>query len=531
MPGNGSAKVLKGFYIATLYAIVFMAGVGIIFGAGKVERCLPEKWGGVWLAACATAAGIPAVILCGIYLWFPAALITSSEIGLYLAGLKWLAGERLYHGAHESSVYSLLYGPAAFLPYALALKYTGSLAVGKVMALCVATTGLTIIVRRVWSDVPSPRGRFWISSICAILLLPQLYMLLNAKSDPFLLLYAAVPLLSRHPRRMLVLAATGCSLTLLTKFTGVAAFVPYLALWWTTPGRRWSDWAIAVAVGGGLTAGGLALPGVSAAGFIEWAKYSSRHALEWPLLAMTLPIAGPVVLYSLTRPIKASDRWLRRGIVCAFVLLLPASMKTGSGCYHFIPLLPATALLLARQWADENAVLVRWEVAIGGTLLYGLTGVILGTAVIYYYPESRGKQEFSDAAERAYRILPQPYSLILSDQAAGGRFEDSFAVAFVLGAEVPLSPIALWDTEAAGMKLPLAAQDRALSCESNWVVPEGATPWASTSGYYRAAERDPPKDPFRGFEHHLLGRPFVTEWNRRFHKVGTIAGFDVYRCR
>ncbi|MCP3999435.1 MAG: hypothetical protein GY727_00785 [Gammaproteobacteria bacterium] len=473
------------------------------------------------------------------YLFSPS-FIDHIEPNTAIVAWLYANGDQIYHPLDSAERYSFLYGPLVYVATGLLYKVfvatTLTAKLAGVSCLVLTMVILLIVIRRRfpehWYPCVVALGYF---SLLALFLKHHSFWL---KPDPFIIVLASVGLLAcltdnKRSAWLMLGVALGCAVN--AKITGAIYFFPFLAWIYERDGFRPVFFsgltALLVAALPFLLSETISLPN-----YIAWLQAARSHGLSKYLLVQNtvfiLFACIPVFIFLFwQRGVKTTAGWLTEhklvvaASLVALLLIIVAASKQGSGPNHFLPFLPALALLTASAsvivyssnepggraayyfWAPLGAMLIVASVKAGFALYYG---VLVTNGQI---SAERLTEEINEvAAGYPDRNLYMGYGDGTSHTTTFVRNNLAYA-----GYPYLIDSSALMDFQLSGIEMPQSTIDSMVKDGSAvWLIPEGQEPFTLLNWYYRP------------YNHFLFNDEFRSAFNEIFKKVSSTKHYDIY---
>lgn len=498
--------------------------------AGWISETLYEA-GILWIALAASAlTTLPLLWNSFTSVTFP---ITNSEVGFEITSLQFARGLAMYPAPNGATVYGLLYGPAAYLPYAALLKVVPSPWAPKALGLLSGLAALALVWRVTKLGELSVRTRAAILAAALIGFAVFLPLLFNPKGDPFLVLCTAVPWLwhSRSRGFIISLAIAG-AIAVNIKLTAIVAFLPHLIWAFDMRGAAGAkrSAALGLAIAAFVVAAPFTLSGVSLSGYFDYLELAAKHRLDTNLLLpAVLTVLFWIPLLSAATTSIPKLRIMVLGIALAWILLLPSMLKVGSGPYHALTLVPTVAFLAARarSTASPNAPIPS-VTAFFPLLALSLVGIIAWFAAHYASVGAQNARTYSQDWEELQGLLlvesaKAPVSLV-GGITTGFRTEDKLFAAMLAGATLYLSPMSVVDLRESGWEPSKEAIDAIRACRiPTFIGMFDQQPWIQVPLYEQFLSRTPSRGNEYGTE---LASVFATSYEMEAN-----GNYVVWRCK
>jgi hypothetical protein len=501
------------------------------------RRHSPGADGEVWAArarrliTASTLLGLAAYLAIGI--WYAAEPHFFDNAEPTIPALAWLfrVGQPLYPSVDAPARYAHIYGPMAFIPYALVFAALGpSIAAAKALGVIVALASLAFLHRTIRQHASPPRA-LTLTGACALLLLLFRNYSFWTRPDPLQLLFVSASLFFATSGRGSVSALlVGLSSGLLwdVKFTGPLYSLPVFALLQCRSG--WRSAAIAAATGLVVSvAPFLFWPNVSLPNYLAWIRLSARTGLLLSLLRQNIEWAAylslPLLLsfYAVPRGRRPSGpEWrnmlLGLGLgVCAVVV---AAAKPGAGPYHLLPFLPVIMYLVSWQISNcsrsETVDSVVARAAIAFLLATAMIAVAQQARLITTIMARSGARELEDIKQFA--------------DSHTGVVEMGYGDTEALSLERPilvfrngsylLDQPAVREHQLQGVEIPRATIDALAECRVKyWLIPKGERPFGTLNAYSAVLMRP------------LYSPEFREAFAATYKPVSSTAYYDVWECQ
>lgn len=519
--------ILIGFYIALI--VILPAALAV-----RMRRTLPPtpplSDQALRRLTWAVAGGLVVtnLILIAPYFLFPNSIWGESESNLIADAALGARGVPLYSGPDGIGAHALLYGPMTYYPFMLVFAVGGGLLAAKIAAAIAGTAGLTLIAREIFTRSPDDRARGLLILAVGAFLLPHASALLIAKGDAWVLLYSALPLLTRRSRCHGAVIGLCAGAALSTKIPAVLAFLPYLidalqrhgrsALWQSLAAGAATTLAAHLALGNGLR------------DYVALLQLAGHHPIAPQLAAasaLTLILPGAVYGALLRQQGMAL---VDVGLLVAAALLLIPAAKIGAGSYHLAVLMAPLAMRLCDLYREPTAApRITCSDAVFALLLASLVGAVQIQAIGGFVERARNADRNLSAALPVFAQLAPPFAIAPSHDGFQ-RLEAYLLVPSILaGADAPATVGALSDFHLAGNHIGPLEQSDMLDCRRTWLsAADAVEPWGAMSTYWTLQH-----DELRGEGENagsLFNADFRARFRERFTDQHPLGPFTVWRC-
>lgn len=477
------------------------------------------------------------------------------EAAILSVSAAYLHGQPMYPDANAPMEYSILYGPATFLLFAVPMLFHAESLIWfqAWVALCLTLT----LLFGLWA-LRSVAG-----STVSILALGYAVAVIGMKApnewsnkgDPWILLFVSVGIwaaLRLRPRwAELLIAVSGAFLLNLKVTLLPLALLPFLLLWdreKIAPLRK-AGWVALTCL---LGLGFFLIPNISLANYRHELMLASRHGISHGLLAYNVIVfvrwfALPLVaawwyLYSADR-ILAREYVRRRGAFLALLLVSSADVvltgaKYGAGDWHLTPLTLPFALLIAEMVAEAPTPALgsyarRIAPAIWVFVSLGVHGAErIGDAVHtrYYNAFMAYDYDFHRLRREMLEVQAEhPHDTLQVGVSGGPEYTATWMryLYIVRGQPLFLDPNTRTERDASYVPITPAVMSAFTACRiSLWLIPRGEAPFSMGTGYANAQRGSvhPMADP------HMYPEPFPSIFASHFHKIGSTADFELWAC-
>ena len=457
-------------------------------------------------------------------------------------GFAALAGAPIYPPVESQLLYGMLYGPLAFLFFAVPVD--GMLAAGllenpssavipvtKLIGAAAALAGTYFVWRRSVTPIDSPARKLTVYAFILLFTVCAFSPLsISNKPDSFLFLFSAISIfVSARTSNILrslviisVLAALGSAMKLHAAIYIIPAGLLLLFLEKSFR-KRLAFLALALLIYASLV---FLFIDVSAGAreFYRYIIYASHHGfdpalveanLEITAVATSLLVAGYILA---GRKPTAGETCLLAGIAVSFAVAVASGAKVGSGPHHLLPLTPYVVFLLAhivgapgsRRHA-EGATDSAWTLFTLAALLCHAQPILTTARDIATY--------YSVApAARDLRTLLRRYGdaeIGIGGEGVAYHHYWLKAIQVAHNRRLTIDSGPLMDLQRAGFTTE-GYRARIKSCATRqWIIP-GGEPWSLNSWY----DGRP-----------LFSEGFREDFDRHYEKVHTGTAFTVWICR
>ncbi len=522
--------------------LIWLPVLALLWLAQKATARLQQRVGvGLWRSLATIGALAALVSYVGLVIGYvlSATHLDHIEPSFVCAAFTAMHGGPLYHAADAPERYSLLYGPAAYLGYGVALRLVWpDFAVCKVVAASASLVALALAGAAA-KPVIGARRAMWLAGALAAIWLAHAPKTYWVRADPIIVgsvcwALCAVATWSRTAALVSFVAALAIAVD--AKINAAAHFLPLAVILAARVGWR----AVGLAMVGGLALAVLPflLPGVSFGNWLELLRLAGRHgfrqeetrwALQWAALLFALPAAVWVVTRKQSAPNAPPAGKAERALLLAMGLNLALqcvfASKIGSDPTQLVPAAPV-CLWASFVWWHRAASGRRPAQRTGARGLSALVGAgILTAASLGAYQgfqigrATLRQHSISAAIVADLRWIVNVWGAELIVMGCGSNaseFVSSHFVPLVLrGHPYVLDPTAVMEFEKAGRPLPAATIEMIRSGRIRvWLIPKGDTPFSLLNPY-------PPHRP-------LFDTGFRRAFETRYRKAAASRFFDVY---
>lgn len=488
----------------------------------------------VLLGALATAYYIPVV---GLTFWAPSFYLGYDVPAFEAVAAMGARGAPIYPVAEQGS-YGLLYGPMAYLPYSLALKFVPSLWTPKIVALLLAcASGAVLLVlaggRRVSARMLAGGGAFM------VVMAPALPTLLVPKGDLIVLLCAALPWMARRERWFSIAAAAAAAIAVNTKITALAMFLPHL-FWWLAVrvDRRLKSALTGLGVFILIMIAPFALPEVSLEAYLGYLRDAGAHPWLLRLIGINalllIPLIFVLALFGFVLPKNSLAQPLFAGLILAYLLTLPAACKAGSSIYQFWGLLPSLLIFIttieeghAAAPTPQRGVSARWLVALG---VITVTCFARGGQdyALWWNSARSAKAEQGDLLRAVESARPVALLGGARDGAFDYALDSKVFEAALAGALLPTTSVAMSERWAANQPVPREIEEGFSRCEIPLFISlRGQIPWTQRSLYAQVMPEKASLGTDRGL---VYGTSLRGAFELHYEIVERQGAFEFWRC-
>ncbi|MGD9781916.1 MAG: ArnT family glycosyltransferase [Kiritimatiellia bacterium] len=492
---------------ALALAVPFFAA---FVGAAKIKRlsALPGIiWGGLVLMA-----GAVIFLYVSMGWTYARSLVFWDHVEPHVASISWYfwLGKEVYPALSEC--YGLSYGPFLYIINGLVEALCGpsvfSAKLGGVLAGCGSVLAVFLLVRRTHKTSVALLA----ASLFVSMQLHFSHVAFWNRPDPFLVFFVSIAgLAATFPSWGTALGmgiAAGICFNL--KIHALLYFLPIFAFAWRTLSVR--QMAAAVGIGcafgiapffmfGNISYGHFIAP-IKWAAFQGFAPGTIAAILKWSFLA-AMPVGLVAVLAYLQNPDRvrqAFDRgkWPLAALILAWIVMAIPASKIGSGAFHYMPFLPAVALIAADLFRDGTDV--RFRHSHGGFLIYACLASWIVCSSLSAGFRLRAIKWRLESSSLANAVASEIQSVldrygdthvVLMGQAggpgAGGQYRLTFLSPLLVfnGMPIGLEASTLMERKTAGMPTP-PVRSIGQSPEGKpvlWMIPKGDEPFSLTTWY------------------------------------------------
>ena len=438
-------------------------------------------------------------------------------------------GKPLYPPPDAPERYAHIYGPMAFIPYAVAIQVLGQdLRTVKWVSTSAALLSLLVLFLLLRSRTTS-RHAVLFTGVCALLLLVFRNTAFWARPDSLELfcvtlgLWAAVN--GSSAGGWIILGASAGVLWNL-KFSGPLYSLPLFVVFFERAGSR----RVILAAAAALVVFALpflVFPNVVLGDYLSWIHLSARNGIVWSTLRLNVEWAlfllVPLIL-TIGTPARRTDPNVSRAVVSVLSLsmfsIVVLASKPGAGPYHLLPFVPAICFLTAIQTPDDRALDHAPAVVAGASFALVLTATLVALAQqASFISTVRQIDAVETLADVTQFSNEHPNETIEVGYSSDERM--TFvrpALVFRSGAYLLDQP-AIQEHQLAGIGIPASTVTVLRSCAiAYWLIPKGGAPFSATNRYPQ-----------------MTGRPLFDEGFRQaffasYRQVGSTRFFDVWAC-
>ena len=456
-------------------------------------------------------------------------------------------GHQIFVDRNDPNIYSLLYGPLCYLPYALALKLFGATINSLRLVFFLLNSALFFtlwsIFRRQLNKLETAIA---IGYIAAALIMNgrEIFMF---RGDVLLVLAVSLGLVASmigRPALSIAVFSISCACALNLKLTAAFYFlVPFYLLW----RRRGPLTALAAAA---VTPLFILLPfaisTVSLRNYIYWLHVASSHplgraAFEMNMIGVAtllfplLLIFGLISITNWPRAIEYVKSYKLMGFV--FALSIGGSALTGSllggGSHHLNPTFVISTYLAAEMWKElrsEQKKTAVFRYAFAAYALFMIVPAIpefhlMWRSCIQQHPFAVAVN--ADIGEIMRNHQGQTIEMGYSENEMGSLPDDrsNFSPELIFkNNPLTVNAVAVSDIELTGLKIPSSTVDRVRSCSTKiWLIPRDGNPFSTLNAY--AAEV-----PERFPDPHLFSASFRKAFFSTYRKTETSRYYDLWTC-
>lgn len=518
--------ILVGYYLACIALFPAWLAIRIHRGQQLAPALSDIALWRLFVAVCAIL-GATNLLLVGAYVVFPGSIWGESESNVLANAAMAARGASYYSGPDGIGGHALLYGPLTFFPLQLVFELGGGLVAAKLLPLIAGAAGVALILREILVTAPTARARWTIGLAVAAFLLPHMTSLLVPKGDPWVLLYSALPLLTRQRRWHGLMIGVCGALAVATKIPAGLAFLPFLVD--AIARQGWRPLAQAVPAGlVGLAATHLPL-GAGLADYLALLQLASHHPITPQLaIATVLTLALPGALYFAL--LRHGLRLVDVALLLVTALLLVPAAKIGAGSYHLAVIFAPLTFRLCELWptADPGPALKRVD-AIFALLLSALIAAVHVENLNGFVQRAQRAENDLARIEPALRQLTPPFAIAPSHDGFGSLEPYQLVPSILAGAEAPVTVGALSDFHLAGRLIRPGTEEALLDCRWTWLsAADVAEPWGAMSTYWTLQNIKVRGEQVASGS--LFGADFRSHFAARFTDRQTIGPFTAWRC-
>jgi hypothetical protein len=388
-------------------------------------------------------------------------------------------GLTVYHDIESPEIVALPYGPWLFILQGATAAYLGQTVLASKLLGVIAGLGSIVLAgvgvarltgRPVWQTMG------WLSFAC-LSFGPAAFW---TRADPLILLgvSAAIAAVTLTGHAALAVFAVAVALTIGCKATAGLYLLPIAVLMWERHGLTKTGFSSSVGLALAL-APNLILDQFDLMNYAMWLGKTTQHGFsarsigvvtEWVLVLAGIALASRGGAQSG----NTKGRFFLPVLLISILAVGPVAAKVGAGPVHFLPLIPALVLAVARSSTRQRqSLVVACEMFIGAL-------VILQSA--YWIPL---------VARSSNDLIAEARALTTERRAAvafgyTGDYRSSFVRATLAfeGGPVAFDPAALMDRQMAGVPVPQDMVDHFRQCRiPYWILPKGGTPFALPNAY------------------------------------------------
>lgn len=281
-----------------------------------------------------------------------------------MISISWLfaTGQEIYHSISTDRIYSLLYGPAAFIINGGVLKLLGpSLFAGKLASVSGMLLAIALCLHSIRNLFKKLDKLMFFGFLCALFMLFWTFSF-EARPDVFSLLFSALAIFGatqKSEKAAIIIVGLSAGLGINLKISGLFYFLPAAYLLYKKYG--WKT-IIKTIFGAGLFA---LLPfglfeNINAANYIAWLTNASRHGFDPTSLstnvAYSLFLLIPAVLLLLEEGTEAdqADSGYLKFLAFAMFAVSFLGAKNGSSQNHILPFIPFVLYIYAVLFAKRQ---------------------------------------------------------------------------------------------------------------------------------------------------------------------------------
>ena len=433
----------------------------------------------------------------------------AGEVEPIVASISWFShqGAELYHGLEDSSRYSLLYGPLAFLAHGAVMGALGpSIFSAKLAGVLAGALGVCFLFLAL-HRIAGRRAAFGLVALGILYCFVHGPFAFQSRPDSlmffgacFLVLAAAA---APRPLALVALVAAVAWMTDL-KLHG-AAYLIVPGAWMARRGAR----AVFIAAALGLLLAlwpFVVLSNVSLGNYVLWLREAARHGYDFatfwqalrfglflllPALILTVPVDG----FRRDARLLLSSLWLCFGIVLLF------ASKPGAGLNHLLPLVPSVLFVAALSTAARAGAVaaglseVRRSALVATSLVVLFIGGIVEAKCVLRLQQRAidGRAVVADLDDILRQHPNRPIAMAYGGE--GSAYDLTFYRPHLIFAGNPLlvDVIAVMEGQESGRALPASTYDAMRDGTVQiWLVPKGGEPFAKRNWYRPHGQVFPP---------------------------------------
>jgi len=498
------------------------------------------------------------VSLCGLFLaTYLLALIANTTYPGYLEHIEpniasvsfvLMKGAPLYHDLDSTQRYSFPYGPMAYLPYTLALRLMGANVLSLKIIVLLANLLLVMLLWRCYRQLLDPAHALLVIAAIFAYLLVYDYVF-QVRGDILVIFSVALGLyaiLVAPARLAMLLLALACGFAFDIKVTALFYFLPLYSLLLRRCGWRL---AMLAAIGAAMFAlTPFLLPGISAAGYLDWLRVTSREPLvksealrELKLLPFVFAPLG-LFLWRMARRSRGllatyldQNRTFLIVLSGCLAVVAVTSLKIGAGPHHFLPFYPIIGYVCADVYNNtENANVVPYASPVSFIPLFWTWVAIavlmqLGSAFPQTVSTLLGSRSHASAVASDLETVMKSYSGKKIEMGYGGWNSKHqltyFRPALVFaGNPFTIDALALGDMQLSGLTIPRSTLEYLQGCKTQiWLIPRDEPPFSMPNVYSLMAPHLFPLRP-------LFSDEFRRIFFQQYRKQGSSQYFDIWEC-
>jgi hypothetical protein len=465
-------------------------------------------------------------------------------------------GAPLYPNGGDASLYSLVYGPANYLPYTLALRMLGANIWSLKVVVLFANLFILWSLRRCYRHLmPRPSSLLGLSIVVACMLMTGTY-LFEARGDILMIASVCVGLNaalgeSAIGGALLLGAATGFCEDI--KFTGVIYCLPLFALLAHRHGRK----AVLMAAVGAVTVGlcPFLLPNISLPNYILRIQLASHHPFDVGESAynvkvvVAISLAFCLLIWRLSnygaRELSAYLREYRVFLPILFIGLVAVSIPSGTigaGPHHLMPFYPSLGYAWmtaysaggtsAQATGGESRLLLRcfcWA-ALAIFVAVGIYSDMSATVPTWLHESLLTADVASDLRSVMMSHRGDRIEMGYSDRGAGEDVNRQFRMTYhrpalvFAGNPLTIDATAVEDMQLSGLPIGGSTLKYLGGCQTQvWLIPKGGIPFVIPSALTLAyGARNPNLS--------LFGDSFRRTFLEHYRKIESSKYFDLWTC-
>ena len=459
-----------------------------------------------------------------------------------------MKGKPLYHDLDSTQRYSFPYGPMAYLPYAVALRLMGANILSLKIIVLLANLLTVILLWRCYRRLLDPSCTLLvIAAIFAYLLLYD--YVFQVRGDILVIFSVALGLYAVlvAPAWLAMLQlAFACGVAFDIKVTALFYFLPLYSLLSCRCGWRP---VILAAIGAATVAlAPFLLPGVSAAGYLDWLRLTSREPLvrsealrELRLLPFVFAPLGLLLWQMAKRSRGLLATYLDDNQPFLIVLggclavIAVTSSKIGAGPHHFLPFYPILGYVCADVYSKTQGATVVARTPIGSFIPLFSTWIAI--AVLIQLGSAFPQTVSTLLTSRSHaRAVAGDLETVMKNH-PGKKIEMGYggwnskhqltyfrpALVFA-GNPFTIDALALGDMQLSGLTIPPSTLEYLRQCKTQiWLIPKDESPFSLPNVFSLMAPRLFSVRP-------LFSDQFRQIFFQQYRKQGSSTYFDIWEC-